>query len=259
MNKPLIAITPSYDGSLVRGKVKVSGEYLNALWQAGAMPVPVTWLDPKTPEDAKKLAEYTEIFDGFLFSGGVDVDPHIYGDTEIHPKTDICAERDAFELALFESVWKNTDKPILGICRGMQLVNVALGGTLYQHIEGHKQTEAGNVHDRVANVKKDTALYRIFGSTDTIGINSFHHQAIKDVAPALVAAALSPDGIVEAVEGKDMAADTDNKSRFIAAVQWHPELFYAQDPAAFALFDAFVSHCRKSSRPFLERKGPKEL
>ena len=117
MNKPLIAITPSYDGSLVRGKVKVSGEYLNALWQAGAMPVPVTWLDPKTPEGAKKLAEYTEIFDGFLFSGGVDIDPHIYGDTEIHPKTDICAERDAFELALFDSVWKNTDKPILGICR----------------------------------------------------------------------------------------------------------------------------------------------
>lgn len=244
-DRVLIGITPSYDGGLNRGKIKMSGEYLGAVWAAGGIPVFLQWADPETESGMKKICEYAEVFDGFIFGGGVDVDPKYYGEAVANEKVEICEERDRFEFGLFNKVYADTKKPILGICRGSQLINTALGGSLIQHIDGHLQTEPSYQRNQDATLNKSSELYRIFAEADAstandgrVKINSFHHQAVKEVSPKLIAAAVADDGIIEAVEAKDM-------SRFIIAVQWHPELFYEYDARSLALFKRFIKEASK--------------
>lgn len=226
MARPLIGVTNSGVGALHLGNA-----YFEALWEAGACPV----LLPNQT-DWVRTEEYADQFAGFLFSGGVDVDPKYYMEERSPKCGEISAERDSFELALLTSVMLRR-KPVLGICRGIQLLNVGLGGSLFQHIEGHvDRTDKGPDVWHEVTVRQGTLLYDIVGKT-ALRVNSTHHQAVKGNARSLQIAAESPEGYTESVYMKDHP--------FLLGVQWHPERFYKDDSSASAIFDAFVAAAGK--------------
>ena len=227
-NKPVIGITTSMSDSFI----KMRRNYFDAIVDAGGIPV----FMPHTggAEDAKRFLSFC---DGVLFAGGDDVDPKHYGEEIAFDNVETTPARDEFELALAELI-KNDSRPVLGICRGEQLLNVAFGGSLYQHIDGHRQEEKGAQNLRSAKIAEGTLLYRLAGEGE-IKTNTFHHQAIKDVAPGFVVSAYAEDGTVEAIEP---AEQTD---RFFLAVQWHPEFFYKTDECAKNIFKAFVAATKK--------------
>lgn len=226
MHRPLIGITCS---KTAEGKIAMSQNYLNSIWEAGAVGVFLAYT-----ENEDKLAEYAQVFDGFLFGGGDDMDPAHYGEEKMFDNVEIDADRDAFELSLYRCV-KATNKPILGICRGLQLLNVAEGGTLYQHIDGHRQQEPGTTTNQKTLVCKDSMLYGLTNATEIL-VNSFHHQNIKDLASTLKTDAVSEDGYIEAAHMEDHP--------FFLAVQWHPEIYRQQDAGMQRVFRAFVDACR---------------
>lgn len=226
MNKrPAIAVTPSYNKD---GYIRMNPAYFTSIWKAGGLPSFVAYTD-----DPAVLDEYVASYDGFLFAGGVDVDPKYYGETVAFDSVEINPVRDSFELALFKKVYAS-GKPILGICRGIQLLNVALGGSLYQHIEGHSQSAGRGVRTQKTTILPGNRLSDILGGRSELDVNSFHHQAVKTLAPGLVAAAYSADGICEGVSLPDY--------RYFIGVQWHPELLEGDDSAA--LFKSFVESCK---------------
>ena len=220
---PLIGVTSAYSDDR---KINLSPQYISALLDCGAIPVPLPYT-----EDEQVLCQYAEQFDAFLFSGGVDIDPIHYGQETKFESVTIDSARDAFELAFFPRALE-TGKPIFGICRGSQLINVALGGTLHQHIDGHRQTENGSIPTHGVTLREGSRLASILEKT-ALPVNSFHHQAVKDVAPSLRAVAYNDGGYVEAVESEEHP--------FLLAVQWHPELLYETCGSAKALFRAFVA------------------
>ena len=226
MKRPLIGITCSKTSE---GKIAMSQNYLNSVWEAGAVPVFLAYT-----EDEEKLAEYARVFDGFLFGGGDDMDPKLYGEEKMFDSVEIDADRDAFELALYRHV-KPTNKPILGICRGIQLLNVAEGGSLYQHIDGHRQSEPGTTTQQKTLIYKDSLLYSLIETTE-LSVNTFHHQNVKALAPTLTADAESEDGYIEAVHMEGHP--------FYLGVQWHPEIFRTQSPEMQRVFAAFVGASR---------------
>ena len=203
--------------------------YCGAGVRAGGLPI----LLPHEPEQA---AAYLKMIDGLVVTGGAfDVDPALFGASSRHATVTTKDRRTAFELAITRGTVE-ADKPVLGICGGQQLLNVALGGTLIQHIPdeiknplAHEQpnprTEPG--HDVL--VSEGTQLHRITGLT-RLAVNSAHHQAVKDVGPGLVIDAVAEDGVIEGIE--------DPRRRFCIGVQWHPE--YAIGPGDLKLFDAFI-------------------
>ena len=209
----------------------VNSAYLRSIIAAGGAP---SVFSPLTPASAAPA-----LLDGveaLLLSGGADIDPKHYRATP-HPKLGaVEAERDAFELALFTEA-RTRGLPVLAICRGLQLVNVALGGTLWQdlpsergpHLQSAKRTD--RVHP--VAVAADARLHDALGAT-VVTVNSFHHQAIRDLAPGLVASARTPDGLVEGIEGEGEG--------WLLGVQWHPEEFWAEPSAPDAgLFRALVA------------------
>lgn len=189
-------------------------------------------------DDAATIRAYAERFDGYLCTGGDDVDPAYYGE-ERHPA---CGEgepdRDRFELALLRELIA-LDRPVFGICRGIQVMNVALGGTLWQDIYAqavgtrtpHRETDAeGNTHH---TVYASGSLAKLLGACE-IRTNSYHHQAVKRPGDGLVVAARSHDGLVEAVESE--------KLTYYKAVQWHPEV--GPDEISTVLITDFLKACR---------------
>lgn len=231
--KPLVGITSSMSDNFIR----MNKAYFNAVYAAGGIPVFLPFAG-----GAAAAAKYAADFDGFLFAGGVDVAPARYGEEVTGNNVEVSEARDEFEFALFDAV-KCTGKPILGICRGIQFLNVACGGSLYQDIPEHSQSEPGDVHLRPVGILPDSLLYRTVGS-DTIFTNSFHHQSVKTVAPGLRITARTPDGSAEALEidaGEGTPKPKMNIHRFFLGVQWHPELFAHLDTTSSAIFDAFVA------------------
>lgn len=226
MNSPIIGITPSQGD----GIIKMRTDYINAVLRFGGIPM---FLPHTTDED--RIETYSKICDGLIFAGGADIDPAYYGESIMFESVKVTPERDAFELALFKAYFL-TGKPIFGICRGAQLINVALGGTLYQHIDGHSQTDGRAIHTRNAEIMPNSRLASIIGST-AIQTNSFHHQAVKTAPPGVIVAARADDGTVEAIEYKAHG--------FLIAVQWHPEIYFEEDNTAAALFRAFIEACEK--------------
>ncbi|MBC8162887.1 MAG: gamma-glutamyl-gamma-aminobutyrate hydrolase family protein [Roseiflexaceae bacterium] len=212
--------------------------YIDAVVRAGGVPILVPLID-----NQRALRRIYDMLDGVLLAGGGDVNPTLYGEEPIPELGTIDELRDIVELPLVQ--WALADgKPILGICRGVQVLNVALGGTLYQDIPAQL---ASTVHDQSytsqdwthmahdLQLAEDSDLAELFGTTE-FPTNSLHHQALKDVAPGLRAVGWAPDGVVEAVESTD--------DRFIVGLQCHPEALQGEaDPRWQALFRRFVERC----------------
>ncbi len=210
-------------------------DYRQAVLHAGGE---VRVLETGTP-----TATALEGIQGLLLTGGEDVDPARYGETP-QPSVEVNPERDAFEIAVIEAA-RAADLPILAICRGIQVLNVALGGTLIQDIPSqvpgaleHRLAVPAHQSSELAHevwVDKDTLLSRLLrerlNDTDSCEVNSRHHQAIKIAAPGLRVSATAPDGIIEAVE--------DPSLTFCLGVQWHPENFFRTGEFR-ALFEGFI-------------------
>lgn len=192
-------------------------DYVRALERAGAEVREITPAEHPVPDVMAQC-------DGLLLTGGVDVDPVEYGAADRHPTVELDAERDRYELALARAALQR-DMPLLAICRGAQVLNVAAGGSLIQDIPS--QDPASLTHSIVSDnaaiahdvtVSPDTCLAVLVGRRD-MPVNSRHHQSVKDVAPGFVVSATAPDGVVEAIEKPDAS--------FCLGVQWHPENFWA--------------------------------
>ena len=215
-------------------------DYVRAVETAGGLPFV---LAPGRPEDAPALAaEYLDRVQALVLSGGADIDPALYGEAR-HPTVKrVYPERDAFELALCREALRR-DMPILAICRGHQLLNVATGGTLVQDIAS--QVKAAAVHDpdqerweRCHDVAllPGTRLREILGQ-ERVAVNSFHHQAVKVMGQGLVLSARGcDDGVIEGMEMPDR--------KFVIGVQWHPESFWDRPPGFQPLFQALVNAAR---------------
>lgn len=235
--KPVIGITPSHNTE--NDDLSLRPTYLRAISAAGGLPVLLPL--EGSEEDRKQLAA---LCDGFLFSGGPDLHPFLLGEeTQIHCGN-VSPARDRMETQLLKLTMME-NKPILGICRGSQLINVALGGDLYQDIPSqtksdfpiaHSQPFYYNIPAHHVTVKEGTLLSKIAEGKTTLEVNSVHHQAVRRIAPGLIASACSPDGIVEAVEKPDYP--------FLLGVQWHPEYLWQTQKEAAELFKAFVDACR---------------
>ena len=206
-------------------------KYMESLARAGAG---MRWVELNDPEQAVQDALTC---DGLLLPGGGDMDPKFYGQERIPDCGEPNLLRDAAEPLLLRA-FLAADKPVLGICRGIQVMNAVLGGDLYQDIKPFEHLPHNGHWAKVhtVTVRRGTLLSRILGQ-DTVLVNSQHHQAVDRVAPGFTLAALSEDGIVEAIEKPDAG--------FCLGVQWHPEWLSDADPAMQSLFDAFVNACSK--------------
>lgn len=206
-------------------------KYIESLARAGAG---MRWVELNDPEQAVQDALTC---DGLLLPGGGDMDPKFYGQERIPACGEPNLLRDAAEPLLLRA-FLAADKPVLGICRGIQVLNAVLGGDLYQDIKPFEHLPHNGHWAKVhtVTVRRGTLLSRILGQ-DTVLVNSQHHQAVDRVAPGFTLAALSEDGIVEAIEKPD--------ARFCLGVQWHPEWLSDADPAMQGLFDTFVNACSK--------------
>jgi putative glutamine amidotransferase len=210
-------------------------DYIASLEAAGAA---VRVLDPA----ADSLPSALDAVDGVLLTGGVDVDPREYGEAP-HPTVEIDPARDAFELALArETLARNL--PLLAICRGAQVLNVAAGGTLIQDLPSqhpsklnHSLTTPKHAIAHDVTIAPATCLATLLGS-GTVAVNSRHHQAVKDTAPGFIVSATAPDGVIEAIERPDAS--------FCVGVQWHPENFVATGEFR-PLFDQLVRAARPIS------------
>lgn len=230
--KPIIGITTSVDE---QKSSSVLGAYVKAIEVAGGAPILLPYI-----EDDSALEAMLSACDGVLFSGGVDIDPARYNEKKRDTCGDISLYRDEIEFKILEKAMK-MDLPILAICRGCQLVNVALGGTLYQDIPSeldtdirHRQIEEKFSYSHDVIIEEDTPLFKLLGTT-RIKANSFHHQAIKSLAPTLLSMASADDGIVEAVWCDSV--------RYLRAYQWHPERLFDENNKK--IFADFVNEARK--------------
>ena len=235
--KPLIGCVPLVDYG--RESLWMLPSYFDAVAEAGGVPVMLPLSD-----DPDALARALDAVDGLVVTGGQDVDPARYGEEGPEAAAlcgELCRERDAMEALLVPAALER-DLPLLGICRGLQALNVVLGGTLWQdlpkqlpsEVEHHGRAPYENpVH--TVDVLAGTPLAACVGA-GALPVNSFHHQALRDVAPGLEVMATAPDGVVEAVWRPD--------SRFCWAVQWHPEFSHAVDEPSRRIFSALVGACR---------------
>lgn len=211
--------------------------YFLALTSVGAIP----WMVPLLDSDQETLRAIYERVDGVFIAGGVDIDPASYGAAphELCGRTD--PPRDLVEM-LFTRWAMEEGKPVLGVCRGMQVINVVAGGTLYQdctaeHADAIKHDyfpTAGHQRDYLAHeisISPGTRLQRVFGA-GAARVNSMHHQGIRELGAGLIASAFAPDGLIEALE---VAGD-----RFVLGVQWHPEMLIDSDAATHRLFSEFI-------------------
>ncbi len=242
MPAPLIGIT-TY-GRNEAGRFCLPGAYVDAVRRARGVPV---LLPPNEPD----LERLLDCLDGIIFSGGGDIHPARYGG-ETHPEMYMVdSERDAFELSLAQMILASTDLPVLGICRGSQILNVASGGTLVPHLSEqgdvrvrHREAQLTPAEHPV-RIEPDSRLARILGRTD-ITVKSWHHQAVRRVAPGWRVVAWAADGVAEALE------HTDHGWAF--AVQWHPELS-PEDPGQQKIFQALVQAGRVRSRGIAQPPG----
>jgi putative glutamine amidotransferase len=241
--QPRIGITVSQTREPALGRLynSVSLSYAQGVLEAGGLPV---FLPVLPGTEAAQL----EPLHGVLFSGGVDVDPEHFAADHEAGLGEVDPERDRFELELYRLA-RERHVPVLGVCRGFQLINVAEGGTLHQHLPGttgiwadHAQTAKPPVLShrvRIAGGSSLSLALEVAGfSHETLRVNSYHHQGVKDVAPGLTVNAWAPDGLVEGLERPG-----------VLAVQWHPEMLFQRHPEHRLPFELLVQMCRKELAP----------
>jgi putative glutamine amidotransferase len=245
--RPVIGVTAKWeyassagDPSRVDGNHLLPETYVRSVRAAGGLPI----LLPST-FDSETRVEYLRICDGVLFSGGGDVNPAFFGDEPARNLGAVDPLRDAFEIGLCQEALE-LDVPILAICRGVQVLNVAAGGTLVQDIPStlpnalqHAQKSPLWHASHGITVESDSILYRLLGASQ-VYVNSFHHQAVGVLAPAFRVSARTSDGVVEAIES--------TRHRFAIGVQFHPEGTGDKDPNMKAIFVGFIEEARSALR-----------
>ena len=241
---PFIGVSGSLESD--ERKQYIIRSYMTSLLNAGVIPVLLS-LDMLDDQ----LSMCMDRLDGLVLSGGYDVDPMLFGESPVAGLDEVNPMRDRFEMKLIEEAYQRS-MPILAICRGLQSLNVSLGGTLYQDLptqytapDGnrailHSQTSPSRYASHHVFVDADSPLYTMFAQ-EQIGVNSFHHQAIKALAPSLKVCARAADGVIEAVY--------DPSQKFVFGVQWHPERMAEGAPIFHAFANACVSqHDGKDSK-----------
>ncbi|OGL00021.1 MAG: hypothetical protein A3E31_15905 [Candidatus Rokubacteria bacterium RIFCSPHIGHO2_12_FULL_73_22] len=232
---PLVGVTTSVTVDTYPERAYLNTAYVRAVEQAGGVPV----LLPPPLGAAARDGLWARL-DALILTGGGDVDPRHFGEPRHPTLAEVSEARDTLELELTRRALAQ-GFPLLAICRGIQVLNVALGGSLHQDIPSepgsplaHSQTERRHQPTHHVKVREGSRLAAILG-THEVDVNSFHHQALARLGRGLAAVAWAPDGIVEGVE------ETAGGDRFVVGVQWHPEDLVEHDPAARRLFAAFVT------------------
>lgn len=236
MTQPLIGLTLDSEDPGGYSKFPwyaIRQNYCAAVARAGGLPIAL-------PHEVAQVPQYLDLIDGLVVTGGAfDVDPALFGATSRHDSVTTKDRRTAFELGMVKGALER-DMPILGICGGQQLLAVALGGTLIQHIpdeiEGalaHEQPNPRNEPGHHVTVREGTILHGICGAT-MLNVNSAHHQAVASVPENIVVNAMAPDGVIEGIE--------DPARRFCIGVQWHPE--FSISVGDDRIFDALIAACR---------------
>ena len=245
---PLIGVTMSVtadaDGGTSPPRAWLNNAYVRAVQQAGGVPV---LLPPHL--DDRALDTLWSRLDGILLTGGGDVDPRRFTDDPPHPTVDLVSEaRDRLEIAVVERA-RHAQRPLLAICRGIQVLNVALGGSLHQDIAA--ETGSTLAHSQTAPRQQPTHAVKVMGEGTRLGqtlgapeieVNSLHHQSVKRLGRDLREVAWAPDGIIEGVE---LVPDARG---FLLGVQWHPEELVAHDEGARNLFRALVASAEAHAR-----------
>lgn len=240
MSKPIIGISCSLEeesGGIFPGYKKsyVSDHYVQSVILAGGIPllIPIN-------SDLTSIDKYVDLIDGLVMSGGHDVDPYFYGEEPRQKIQAVFAKRDNFDLALIKAMVAQ-DKPILGICRGHQIINVAFGGKILQDLSyskneliNHWQKADRTTPTHTITTSKDSTIYQIFGETNRV--NSFHHQTVLVAGDGLEIVAWSKDDCIEA---------TESKEKKILTVQWHPEMMSAVSKKQLNVFKWLIEKSSK--------------
>lgn len=234
--KPVIGVTTDIENE---SKNVLYNSNVQAIIRAGGLPIIIpTGIE----QDVKQLSS---MLDGLLLTGGGDVDPMLYGEEPHKNLDDVSPRRDLIEVVLAKEMMQ-ANKPVLGICRGLQIINIALDGNMYQDIYSqreetllqHSQKASWYHSSHFVQVKKGTILEAITKS-DQIKVNSFHHQAVRDVPLPLIISGVASDGTVEAIESTE--------HDFVLGVQWHPEsLAEIKDKVSLDIFNQFLKKCIES-------------
>lgn len=241
--KPIIGVTANLMAmpgrfSMEQERACLNQEYILSILKAQAVPILLPIL-----ADQESIHRQVELVDALVLSGGYDVSPLLYGE-EPDPKLEaIYPQRDEYEIQIIKIAYQ-MGKPILGICRGLQILNVVFGGSLYQDLSYYQsknsiqhiqQTHMANGSHTIDLIPQ-TKLHQIF-KTESLIANSSHHQAVKELAPGFIVSARSKDGLIEGIEKKE--------SSFVIGVQWHPETMVEQSPEMLKLFEALTAKARE--------------
>lgn len=235
--KPIIGITSSME--IEETYYKIDNNNVKAISQSGGLPVMLPYL--LTEVDIDQIADK---IDGLYLTGGYDIDPTLFGE-EPHPNLGtIIPSRDSFEISLIKRMLE-LQKPVLAVCRGCQILNIAVGGNMYQDIYAqldcdllqHNQKAAGSHASHFVNVLKGSLLHRLTG-LEKIKVNSWHHQANREVPDSFQVSGKANDGVIEAIESSVYP--------FVLGLQWHPEqLVTANDASSLRIFEGFIMACQK--------------
>ena len=235
--KPIIGIVPSINEDANQYYSNI--ENAEAIVRVDGLP----YLLPYVTSN-RDMLQIVNVIDGLYLAGGNDVDPKYYEETPHENIGEINPTRDIFELNLLKMMFKR-NKPVLGVCKGMQMINVALGGDLYQDVISQCETELIQHKQRAKitypthpiYVKAGTKLYRMIRKKN-VYVNSYHHQAVRRLGENLIVSSYATDGIIEAIES--------TVHSFVIGVQWHPEcLIVSEDSDFLTLYESFIHHCRK--------------
>jgi len=235
MKKPVIGVTTSFEDKTNLHNQNVNPFYIEAVKKAGGEPRILDFLMP-----LNRIPALLEELDGVLLIGGGDYEPSLYGAQRDPLCGESCPVKDNFELELTRKA-AEMGVPVLGVCRGLQTINIAFGGTMHQHVPNvtgiQHQQKAGNVFWHDVNIVPGTRTARLIGR-DVIATNSYHHQAADKIGEGLVVGAWSRDGIVESLESKPGAT-------WIFGTQWHPERTVGKDPYSLRYFEALIAEASK--------------